>query len=417
MPPFDLCLEAIAAGASFVARSFAGDKKQLVPLLKAALKHPGLSVLDIISPCVTFNDFPSSTKSWDWAKDHEEPLQEVGFVPRLPEIEVEQKEGETDPRAAPRRLLDRPPRPAARRAQGDRPRLGAAPPDREPGAQRVPHRPDLRRPQAPRLRRDAGDDRHARWPSCPTRRCGPRGRRSPRSWRRSRALSTSLRRSLRCRPWCRDCDRRSSRSQRPPAQLRSARIADHPLGRPRVELHDHVLPPVNRPHVQLARGTTRSCRCRPPAAASSRPPGSPAPCPRTSSHRSHAALYGRPECDQALDTPPSGTRTRHAGSTHAALGPPRQAAVATPPASWHRSGSAQLLGHPLAPLHHTVVLRPSAAGSRSRRCPGRSATRPTASAGRPRIPRDCHCRPARDSGRPQRSKQLRSSACTIPAGT
>ena len=80
----------------------------------------GLAFLDIISPCVTFNDFDGSTKSWDWAKEHEEPLQEVGFVPRLPEIEVEQKAGETDPRAAPRRLLDRPPRPAPRGAQRHR---------------------------------------------------------------------------------------------------------------------------------------------------------------------------------------------------------------------------------------------------------------------------------------------------------
>jgi 2-oxoglutarate ferredoxin oxidoreductase subunit beta len=95
VPPFDLCLEAIIAGATFVARSFAGDKKQMVPLLKAALRHRGLSVLDIISPCVTFNDFSSSTKSWDWAREHEEPLHELGFVPRLPEIEVEQKEGES----------------------------------------------------------------------------------------------------------------------------------------------------------------------------------------------------------------------------------------------------------------------------------------------------------------------------------
>ena len=93
LPPFDLCAEAIVAGATFVARSFAGDKKQMVPLLKAALMHKGTSVLDIISPCVTFNDFDGSTKGWDWAKEHEEPLQELGFVPRLPEIEVEQKAG------------------------------------------------------------------------------------------------------------------------------------------------------------------------------------------------------------------------------------------------------------------------------------------------------------------------------------
>ncbi len=66
--PFDLCLEAIVAGASFVARSFAGDRKQLVPLLEAALCHRGLAFLDIISPCVTFNDFPSSHKSWEWGR-------------------------------------------------------------------------------------------------------------------------------------------------------------------------------------------------------------------------------------------------------------------------------------------------------------------------------------------------------------
>lgn len=95
VPPFDLCMEAVAAGATFVARSFAGDKKQMVPLLKAALGHQGLAVLDIISPCVTFNDFHSSTKSWEWAREHEEPLHEVGFVRRLQEIEVEQKAGET----------------------------------------------------------------------------------------------------------------------------------------------------------------------------------------------------------------------------------------------------------------------------------------------------------------------------------
>jgi 2-oxoglutarate ferredoxin oxidoreductase subunit beta len=95
VPPFDLCVEAIVGGATFVARSFAGDKKQMVPLLKAALKHKGTAILDIISPCVTFNDFEGSTKSWDWAKEHEEPLHEVGLVPRLPEIEVEQKPGHT----------------------------------------------------------------------------------------------------------------------------------------------------------------------------------------------------------------------------------------------------------------------------------------------------------------------------------
>ncbi|RUL89163.1 2-oxoacid:ferredoxin oxidoreductase subunit beta [Tautonia sociabilis] len=92
--PLDLCLEAIAAGASFVARSFAGDRKQLGTLLRAALAHRGMAFLDIISPCVTFNDFPESHKGWDWAKAHEEPLQELGFVPHFEPIEVEQVEGE-----------------------------------------------------------------------------------------------------------------------------------------------------------------------------------------------------------------------------------------------------------------------------------------------------------------------------------
>jgi 2-oxoglutarate ferredoxin oxidoreductase subunit beta len=95
VPPFDLCLEAVVGGATFVARSFAGDKKQVVALLKAALKHKGTALLDIISPCVTFNDFEGSTKGWDWAREHEEPLHEVGLVPRLPEIEVEQQPGKS----------------------------------------------------------------------------------------------------------------------------------------------------------------------------------------------------------------------------------------------------------------------------------------------------------------------------------
>jgi 2-oxoglutarate ferredoxin oxidoreductase subunit beta len=94
VPPFDLCHEAIAAGATFVARSFAGDRKQLLPLLKAALHHRGTVFLDIISPCVTFNDFAGSTKSWDWGKEHEHQLHEIGLVARLDEIEVEQQPGQ-----------------------------------------------------------------------------------------------------------------------------------------------------------------------------------------------------------------------------------------------------------------------------------------------------------------------------------
>ncbi|WP_165253166.1 thiamine pyrophosphate-dependent enzyme [Paludisphaera soli] len=93
--PLDLCAEAVVGGATFVARSFAGDRKQLTALLKAALAHRGTAFLDVISPCVTFNDLPGGAKSWQWAKEHEEPLQEIGLVRRLPEIEVEQREGES----------------------------------------------------------------------------------------------------------------------------------------------------------------------------------------------------------------------------------------------------------------------------------------------------------------------------------
>ncbi len=170
-PPFDLCLEAIAGGATFVARSFAGDKKQLVPLLKAALKHRGMAFLDIISPCVTFNDFPSSTKGWDWAREHELPLHEVGFVPRLPEIEVEQKEGEADARPPPRRLLPDPPRPAARLARRHRPRRGLPAPHRRRRVAGVPDRPDLPRRGSRELRRDPRPRGHP--PRPPPRRRAP----------------------------------------------------------------------------------------------------------------------------------------------------------------------------------------------------------------------------------------------------
>jgi len=81
LPPIDLCLEAIIAGCSFVARSFAGDPKQLQTLLKAAFSHRGTAVLNIISPCVTFNNGEGSTKSYVWGREHELPLHEINFIP------------------------------------------------------------------------------------------------------------------------------------------------------------------------------------------------------------------------------------------------------------------------------------------------------------------------------------------------
>ena len=74
LPPIDTCALAIELGASFVARSFSGDPKQLKAILKAALSHRGTCMIDVLSPCVTFNDHDGSTKSYSYAKDHEEPL-------------------------------------------------------------------------------------------------------------------------------------------------------------------------------------------------------------------------------------------------------------------------------------------------------------------------------------------------------
>jgi len=87
--PIDLCLEAIAGGATFVARSFAGDPKQVKELLKAALAHNGIALLDIISPCVTFNNQENAYHSYTWGKDHEAPLHDITFIPPREEIMLE----------------------------------------------------------------------------------------------------------------------------------------------------------------------------------------------------------------------------------------------------------------------------------------------------------------------------------------
>jgi 2-oxoglutarate ferredoxin oxidoreductase subunit beta len=86
LPPIDLCLEALAADCTFVARSFSGDPRQVQTLLKAALSHRGTAMIDIISPCVTFNNHEESTKSYSYGKEHEMPLQEITYVPKREEI-------------------------------------------------------------------------------------------------------------------------------------------------------------------------------------------------------------------------------------------------------------------------------------------------------------------------------------------
>jgi 2-oxoglutarate ferredoxin oxidoreductase subunit beta len=93
-PAIDLCVEAIVAECTFVARTFAGDPRQVNELLKAAISHKGTALLDIISPCVTFNNHYGSTKSYSWGKEHEVPVHDINYVAPQEEIQVDYKPGE-----------------------------------------------------------------------------------------------------------------------------------------------------------------------------------------------------------------------------------------------------------------------------------------------------------------------------------
>jgi 2-oxoglutarate ferredoxin oxidoreductase subunit beta len=94
--PIDICMEAVISNATFVARSFAGNPKQVKELLKAAFAHKGIAILDIISPCVTFNNNATAYHSYAWGKDHEEPLHDITYVAPRNEIMLEEEmmEGE-----------------------------------------------------------------------------------------------------------------------------------------------------------------------------------------------------------------------------------------------------------------------------------------------------------------------------------
>ncbi|RPI94911.1 MAG: 2-oxoacid:ferredoxin oxidoreductase subunit beta [Chloroflexi bacterium] len=94
--PVDICMEALVSNATFIARSFAGNPKQVKELIKAAMAHKGIAVLDIISPCVTFNNQDNAYHSYSWGKDHEEPLHDISYIAPRSEIilEEEMKEGE-----------------------------------------------------------------------------------------------------------------------------------------------------------------------------------------------------------------------------------------------------------------------------------------------------------------------------------
>src|SRR5271167_4129146 len=95
LPPIDTCALAIQLGATFVGRSFSGDKRQLHSLLKAAIAHKGTVMLDVVSPCVTFNDHEGSTKSYKYMQAHEEAITEVGFVPSFEDISIDYDPGTT----------------------------------------------------------------------------------------------------------------------------------------------------------------------------------------------------------------------------------------------------------------------------------------------------------------------------------
>jgi len=93
-PPIDPCRMAISMGAGFVARSFSGDKEQLLPLIKAGLSHKGFAIIDVISPCVTFNDHEGSTKSYEYTRQHFHPAIQADYVPPTEEIKAQYDEGE-----------------------------------------------------------------------------------------------------------------------------------------------------------------------------------------------------------------------------------------------------------------------------------------------------------------------------------
>jgi len=91
--PVDTVSLALLMGATFVARSFSGDKKQLVPLVKAAIAHEGAAFIDVISPCVAFNNHPGSTKSYDYVREHNEAVNRLDFWPSRDAITVDYSEG------------------------------------------------------------------------------------------------------------------------------------------------------------------------------------------------------------------------------------------------------------------------------------------------------------------------------------
>jgi 2-oxoglutarate ferredoxin oxidoreductase subunit beta len=96
-PPIDPVLLALSLGATYVARGFSGDKAQLVPLIQAGMRHKGFAIIDVLSPCVTFNDHEGSTKSYVFTREHYHPAMEADFVPHAEPIAVDYPQGESIP--------------------------------------------------------------------------------------------------------------------------------------------------------------------------------------------------------------------------------------------------------------------------------------------------------------------------------
>lgn len=94
-PPIDPVLLALSLGATYVARGFSGDKAQLVPLIQAGMRHKGFAIIDVLSPCVTFNDHEGSTKSYVFTREHYHPVVEADFVPHAEPIAVDYPQGES----------------------------------------------------------------------------------------------------------------------------------------------------------------------------------------------------------------------------------------------------------------------------------------------------------------------------------
>lgn len=94
-PPIDLASLAVESGASFVAQSFSGDKEQLIPLIKAAIIHPGFALINVVSPCVTFNNNTGSTKSYQYVREHTAMTGRMDYIPEMKALTADYAEGET----------------------------------------------------------------------------------------------------------------------------------------------------------------------------------------------------------------------------------------------------------------------------------------------------------------------------------